>query len=194
MSSIEHLLLHLLESKIEPGQIGIITPYKGQRSYIFSQLARSSLLAKHKTLCRDLEVTSVDGFQGREKDYIIISCVRSNDTAGIGFLVEPRRMNVSITRARFGMILVGNAKVLAKNSLWNSYLYHLKANNLVYEGTCPSFRPSLLAFKPPESQPPEDDEEAFEKDSQFDAKDYISFDYLEDQPPRNPTTQFSKLD
>lgn len=149
-NAIEHLMLFLLDSKIEPQQVGIITPYKGQRSYVLSQLMKSSLLAKFKHFYKELEIASVDGFQGREKDYIIISCVRSNESTGIGFLTDPRRMNVSITRAKYGMILVGNAKVLAKDPLWNHFLFFMKSNNLLFEGICPNFRPSLLAFKNPE--------------------------------------------
>lgn len=101
------------KSGITANQIGVITPYKGQRAYIINYLQKNGqLLATNPNFYKDIEIASVDGYQGREKDYIIISCVRSNEGAGIGFLTDPRRLNVTITRARYGMIVIGNAKVL----------------------------------------------------------------------------------
>ena len=80
-----------------------------------------------KSLCffqlyQAVEIASVDAFQGREKDIIIISCVRSNEHQGIGFLADPRRLNVALTRAKYALILVGNPKVLCKQNLWNHLL------------------------------------------------------------------------
>ena len=70
----------------------------------------------NQKLYQRIEVASVDAFQGREKDIIIMSCVRSNEHQGIGFLSDPRRLNVALTRARYGIIIVGNPKVLSKVS------------------------------------------------------------------------------
>ena len=83
------------------------------------------------TILQDIEVASVDSFQGREKDFIIVSAVRSNVQQGIGFLRDPRRLNVALTRARYGVIIVGNARLLARNPLWNALLTHFQVKKLI---------------------------------------------------------------
>jgi len=132
---------------VKPDQIGIITPYEGQRSYIVTHMLKNGSV--NQNLYKEIEVASVDSFQGREKDYIILSCVRSNDHNGIGFLNDPRRLNVALTRARYGIILVGNANSLSKHQLWNNLLYHFKSNGLLVEGGLNNFKEYLLVLRNP---------------------------------------------
>ena len=87
-----------IKSGINPEKIGIISPYEDQRDLI------SSLT--------NVEVKTVDGYQGREKDVMIISTVRSNTKRKIGFLNDLRRLNVALTRARRKMIMIGDIKTL----------------------------------------------------------------------------------
>jgi len=95
-----------------PSEIGVITPYEGQRSYLVQYMQSHGTLRKE--LYQQIEVASVDAFQGREKEYIILSCVRSNEHQGIGFLSDPRRLNVALTRAKYGLVVLGNPRLLAK--------------------------------------------------------------------------------
>ena len=64
-----------------------------------------------------------------------MSCARSNDHQGIGFLKDPRRLNVALTRSKYGLIIVGNPKVLSKQPLWNHLLNDYKEKRVLVEGT-----------------------------------------------------------
>lgn len=77
---IEKLVTYLIRAGLKASQIGVITPYDGQRAYISSLFTRQTTLSQ--MLYADIEIASVDAFQGREKDFILLSCVRSNQNLG----------------------------------------------------------------------------------------------------------------
>ncbi|KAK3703654.1 ATP-dependent RNA helicase [Vermiconidia calcicola] len=145
--NVEKIVTRFFKAGVAPGEIGIITPYEGQRSYVVQNMANSGSFKKD--LYREIEVASVDAFQGREKDFIVLSCVRSNEHQGIGFLSDPRRLNVALTRARYGLVILGNPKVLAKHPLWHYLLLHFKERNCLVEGPLTNLQTSLLQFGRP---------------------------------------------
>ncbi|KIR67825.1 ATP-dependent helicase [Cryptococcus bacillisporus CA1873] len=146
-SNVEKMVTKFFKSGVLPNQIGVITPYEGQRSYIASYMQLHGSLKKD--LYKEVEVASVDAFQGREKDYIILSCVRSNEHQGIGFLNDPRRMNVALTRAKYGVVILGNPKVLSKHPLWLYLLSHYKEKGCFVEGPLSNLQPSMVQFSRP---------------------------------------------
>lgn len=146
-SLVEKLVTTFLRAGVTPAQIGVITPYEGQRAHTVNHMQRAGTLRTQ--LYRDVEVASVDSFQGREKDYIILSCVRSNENLGIGFLSDPRRLNVALTRARFGVVVLGNPRVLARHPLWHVLLSHYQQKGVLVEGSLNSLRPAMLHLPPP---------------------------------------------
>ncbi|XP_061409775.1 regulator of nonsense transcripts 1 isoform X1 [Lethenteron reissneri] len=146
-SNVEKITTRLLKAGAKPDQIGIITPYEGQRSYLVQYMQFSGSL--HAKLYQEVEIASVDAFQGREKDFIILSCVRANEHQGIGFLNDPRRLNVALTRAKYGVIIVGNPKALSKQPLWNHLLNYYKEQKVLVEGPLNNLRESLMQFSKP---------------------------------------------
>jgi superfamily I DNA and/or RNA helicase len=97
-------------------QAAIITPYNAQAK-LFRTMAP-----------RGLEVSSIDGFQGREKEAIIVSLVRSNENGEVGFLSDTRRMNVALTRARRCLVVVGDSATLGRHSFYTSFLEYVTAH------------------------------------------------------------------
>jgi superfamily I DNA and/or RNA helicase len=102
----------LLDERID---VGIISPYRAQVQYLRRLLMKREFF---KPFRRFISVNTVDGFQGQERDIIVISMVRSNDDGQIGFLRDLRRMNVAITRARMKLIILGDAPTLTRHPFY----------------------------------------------------------------------------
>ena len=117
------LALELHRMGLSGKDIGIITPYAAQVKLIKQLLVERNFKA---------EVNSVDGFQGREKEVIIVSFVRSNDEGEIGFLKDLRRLNVAITRPKRKLILVGNADTLSSHPVYRKLVEYVKENGVFY--------------------------------------------------------------
>jgi hypothetical protein len=99
-----------------PGDVAVISPYDAQ-----VQRLRQLLATRVE---EGLEVDSVDGFQGREKDAVVVSLVRSNDLGEVGFLSDVRRMNVAITRARKKLVVVGDSATVARHPFYEAFVRH----------------------------------------------------------------------
>jgi predicted DNA helicase len=105
----------LLSSRLFPEDIGIISPYDQQVSRL-----KSTLRDYH------IEIKSIDGFQGREKEVIIISLVRSNPEGNIGFLRDYRRLNVALTRAKRKLIVIGHPATLSEDKMYQSLIQSIE--------------------------------------------------------------------
>lgn len=169
-SNVEKIATRFLRCGVKPEQIGVITPYEGQRAYLVQYMQYQGSL--HSKLYQEIEIASVDAFQGREKDIIIMSCVRSNEHQGIGFLNDPRRLNVALTRAKYGIIIVGNPKVLSKQPLWNHLLSFYKEQKVLVEGPLTNLKESMIQFaKPKKLLNSENPGSHFMSTSMFDARE-----------------------
>jgi len=98
---------------------GIVTPYSAQVKHV-TELAQTRLSRSFNAA--ELEIQSVDAYQGREKELILISAVRSNRHGKVGFLGDWRRLNVAITRAKRGLVVVGDPRTLKHDPHWGAYL------------------------------------------------------------------------
>uniref|UniRef100_A0A8C8SNP1 Senataxin n=1 Tax=Pelusios castaneus TaxID=367368 RepID=A0A8C8SNP1_9SAUR len=136
--------------------IGIITPYSAQKKMIQQELNRE--FGKN----RMGEVDTVDGFQGRQKDCIIVTCVRANSTQGsIGFLASLQRLNVTITRAKFSLFILGRLTTLMENKDWNELIQDAQRRGAIIKTCEKSYKKDavkILKLKPtlqrPASYPP----------------------------------------
>lgn len=116
----------ILEESID---VGIISPYRAQVQLLRKELRKREFFRPYRHL---LTVNTVDGFQGQERDIILISLVRSNDGGDIGFLRDLRRMNVAITRARMKLIILGSSETMTSHPFYKKlyeYVGQLKVEN-----------------------------------------------------------------
>ena len=150
------------EKQVPLDSIGIITAYSAQRDLLSDVLLSDPIInPRREALVREtdedeflnpgaypghdaqshvvnvvnkLQIATVDSFQGHEKPFIIFSCVRNNADNKIGFLADKRRLNVALTRAKNGLVIVGNATVLRSgNTIWTDFVRFLEARNAVHE-------------------------------------------------------------
>lgn len=115
--------LRVLEERID---VGIISPYRAQVQYLKKLIKKYEFFKPYRRL---ISVNTVDGFQGQERDVILISLVRSNDEGQIGFLKDLRRMNVAMTRARMKLIILGNKDTMTKHPFYKKLWEYVEAIN-----------------------------------------------------------------
>ena len=113
----------VLEERID---VGIISPYRAQVQYLKKLIKKYEFFKPYRRL---ISVNTVDGFQGQERDVILISLVRSNDEGQIGFLKDLRRMNVAMTRARMKLIILGNKDTMTKHPFYKKLWEYVEAIN-----------------------------------------------------------------
>lgn len=115
----EHMMMQ--REKLLGHSIGVISPYAEQVRYI-----RQEITDDENLRYLDIEVNSIDGFQGQEKEVIYISLVRSNLTGEIGFLKDERRINVAVTRAQKKMVIIGDSACLAQHKLYSDIISYIE--------------------------------------------------------------------
>ncbi|MGM0502231.1 MAG: IGHMBP2 family helicase [Bacillota bacterium] len=118
---VAEIVSHSDRAGINADEIAVITPYQDQVELI-DRLTRL-----------DLEINTVDGYQGREKEIIILSLVRNNDRQDIGFLKDKRRLNVSLTRAKKKLIIIGDSDTIKGYEIYNNLINYVQNNGFYYE-------------------------------------------------------------
>ena len=111
----------ILEERID---VGVISPYRAQVQYLRRLFKKKEFFKPYRQL---ISVNTVDGFQGQERDVILISLVRANDEGQIGFLRDLRRMNVAITRARMKLIILGDASTMTRHPFYKKLYEYIDA-------------------------------------------------------------------
>ncbi|XP_072517573.1 probable helicase senataxin isoform X2 [Salminus brasiliensis] len=144
------MLLKLIGEK-QAVRVGVITPYNAQKQ----QILRAVALEARGNKPLQVEVDTVDGFQGREMDCIIVSCVRASSEMGsIGFVGNRQRMNVTITRARFSLFILGHLRTLKEHSDWGALIKDARNRGTIIKTQERDFREATTkVLKPACSHP-----------------------------------------
>jgi predicted DNA helicase len=116
------ILDRALKSSLKEDDIAVIAAYKDQ----------VDLINQHNKF-KDVEIDTVDAFQGREKEMIVFSAVRSNQENNIGFLRDLRRLNVALTRAKRKMIFIGDSSTICQHNAYDNLLKYIKKSGLYYK-------------------------------------------------------------
>ncbi len=117
---VEELAENLIDAGIEEEEIAVISPYSDQAELIDRNLDRENL-----------EVKTVDGFQGREKEVVIVSLTRSNPNQTVGFLEDVRRLNVTLTRAKRKLVVVGDTETVSAHQTYRNFIGYVERNGLI---------------------------------------------------------------
>lgn len=133
---VEGMVRLLCKQGVRENQIGVITPYEAQRVHILGKVFGREP--------GNLEVANIDSFQGREKDFIILSLVRANPFQSVGFVGDRRRLNVALTRARRGLVIIGDPFTYMKCPIWRHLLRWYDAHGCIYEGPVEALRRTSL--------------------------------------------------
>uniref|UniRef100_A0A8C1BJV7 Senataxin n=1 Tax=Cyprinus carpio carpio TaxID=630221 RepID=A0A8C1BJV7_CYPCA len=140
------LLLKLLVEK-QSVRVGVITPYNAQKQRILEAIRSSGIE-------QQVDVDTVDGFQGREMDCIIVSCVRtSSETDSIGFVGNRQRMNVTLTRAKFSLFILGHLSTLREQSDWGALFEDARRRKTIIETKQKYFKRDVKQILKPEREP-----------------------------------------
>lgn len=127
---VEKLMSILPENEFKD-LVGIISPYKEQIKVLKDVFRRKY----GHSILSEIDMNTVDGFQGQEKEIIIMSCVRANEKGSVGFLSDTRRMNVALTRARSSLWILGNVKSLAQNPIWYDLIQNARERETLIDAS-----------------------------------------------------------
>ena len=136
-----------------PVSLAIITPYREQKALLLETFQAASAVKKQKAV--DFSIETVDSYQGRQVDIVILSCVRAGAARGLGFVNDVRRMNVAITRAKRSLWILGSLSTLRSNLEWEALVKDAEARKLVVsESDVELLESGMISHLQPLQDPP----------------------------------------